>query len=99
VEASVHFRYNQPNPAGSGEHILTSYDKIDDIMFISHMQPCCLEWYKQMDEKRALLDAAIATCDGNCITTILLFIRKTLEFSMYSLVPLQYKCLTGSLSV
>jgi len=53
-------------------------------MFISHMQPCCLEWYKQMDEKRALLDAAIATCDGNCITTILLFIRKTLEFSMYS---------------
>lgn len=48
------------------------------------MQPCCLEWYKQMDEKRALLDAAIATCDGNCITTILLFIRKTLEFSMYS---------------
>lgn len=57
------------------------------------MQPCCLEWYKQMDEKRALLDAAIATCDGNCITTILLFIRKTLEFSMYS----WYYCSTSAL--
>ena len=45
------------------------------------MQPCCLEWYKQMDEKTALLDAAIATWDGNCITKVLLFIRKTLEFS------------------
>ena len=70
-------------------------------MFTSHMQPCCLEWYKQMDEKRALLDAAIATCDGNCITTILLFIRKTLEFSMYSCtttVQVPYRltlCLTG----
>ena len=45
------------------------------------VQPCCLEWYKQMDEKTALLDAAIATWDGNCITKVLLFIRKTLEFS------------------
>ena len=42
-----------------------------------------MEWYKQMDEKTALLDAAIATWDGNCITTVLLFIRKTLEFSKY----------------
>ena len=82
MEAPLHFRYNQPNPAGSGQCIVTSYHAMDDVMFTS--QPCCLEWYKQMDEKRALLDAAIATCDGNCITTILLFIRKTLEFSMCS---------------
>ena len=30
-----------------------------------------------MDQKRALLDAALDTFDGNCITTVLLFIRKT----------------------
>ena len=32
-----------------------------------------------MDQKRALLDAALDTFDGNCITTVLLFIRKTLN--------------------
>ena len=42
-------------------------------------QSYCLEWYKSMDQKRALLDAAIDTYDGNCITTVLLFIRKTLN--------------------
>jgi hypothetical protein len=42
-------------------------------------QSYCLEWYKSMDQKRALLDAALDTFDGNCITTVLLFIRKTLN--------------------
>ena len=32
-----------------------------------------------MEQKRALLDAAIDTFDGNCVMTVLLFIRKTLN--------------------
>ena len=43
------------------------------------MQSYCLEWYKSLEQKQALLDAAIDTYDGNCITTVLLFIRKTLN--------------------
>ena len=43
------------------------------------VQTYCLEWYKNMEQKRALLDAAIDTFDGNCVMTVLLFIRKTLN--------------------
>ena len=48
-----------------------------------------------MEEKRALLDAAVATCDGNCIMTILLFIRRTLDHGKAHLVLfLIEECLT-----
>ncbi len=50
-----------------------------DIISLPLMQSCCLEWYKSPVEKRALLDAAIDSHDGNCIITILLFIRKTVN--------------------
>jgi hypothetical protein len=51
----------------------------DTINRILMGQSYCLEWYKSMEQKRALLDAALDTHDGNCITTVLLFIRKTLN--------------------
>lgn len=43
------------------------------------MQSCCLSWYKTMEEKKELLDQAIATLDGNCIMAVLLFIKKTVD--------------------
>ena len=37
-----------------------------------------------MEEKRALLDAAMETNDGNCITAILLLLKRTVDESMSS---------------
>ena len=34
-----------------------------------------------MSDKRALLDAAIQTYDGNCIMAVLIFMRKTVNQS------------------
>jgi hypothetical protein len=51
----------------------------DTINRILVGQSYCLEWYKSMEQKRALLDAAIDSFDGNCITTVILFIRRTLN--------------------
>ena len=37
-----------------------------------------------MSDKRALLDAAIQTYDGNCIMAVLIFMRKTVNQSRWS---------------
>lgn len=52
------------------------YETINRILL---GQSYSLDWYKTLEEKVALLDAAIATNDGNCIIAILLFIRRTLD--------------------
>ena len=41
-----------------------------------------------MSEKKALLDAAIQTYDGNCITAVLIFMRKTVNQSKLHLYVL-----------
>lgn len=45
-------------------------------------QSCSLDWYKSLAEMRALLDAAIATNDGNCVMAILLHIRRSIEHTL-----------------
>jgi hypothetical protein len=44
-----------------------------------------LEWFKSMSDKRALLDAAIQTYDGNCIMAVLIFMRKTVNQSRWTI--------------
>lgn len=77
VEAPSNYRHNQQDTPGSGEYLSGSHDS--HVTSFTSRQSYCLEWYKSMDQKRALLDAALDTFDGNCITTVLLFIRKTLN--------------------
>ena len=38
-----------------------------------------------MSDKRALLDAAIQTYDGNCIMAVLIFMRKTVNQSRWTI--------------
>ena len=51
-----------------------------------------------MGEKKALMDAAVATNEGNCIMAVNLFIKKTVDECMYISVYLQAPpCLISNL--
>ena len=41
---------------------------------IPHIQPCALDFYKSKEDKKLLLDAALKTLDGNCITKVRMYI-------------------------
>lgn len=47
-------------------------------------QPCVLEVFKSRDDKLALLDEAIKIGDGNALINVLLFIKKTVKYSIFA---------------
>ena len=46
------------------------------------VQSCCLEWFKSLEEKEVLLNAATQTGDGNCIIAVLIYLRRTVNLGI-----------------
>ncbi|CAC5419564.1 VIPAS39 [Mytilus coruscus] len=57
----------------------------DTVQRIINGEQYSLEMYKSKDDKFALLDRAIKLHDGNAITAIILFIKKTIKPSIFNL--------------
>ncbi|KAH3853184.1 spermatogenesis-defective protein 39 homolog [Dreissena polymorpha] len=60
--------------------------KVDDtVKRMLRGQPYSLEAYKGKEEKLELLDKAIATHDGNAITAVVVFLKRTLKDQLFNL--------------
>ncbi|KAL5463580.1 hypothetical protein EMCRGX_G032489 [Ephydatia muelleri] len=68
-----------------------SIDETIDRLLIG--QSCCLEWFKSLEEKEVLLNAATQTGDGNCIIAVLIYLRRTVNldvlFRLFTKAPEQ----------
>lgn len=65
----------------TNEYVSTPIEETIKKMINGHK--FVLENYRTLEEKLALLDSAIETCDGNVILNIILFLKQTLKTNIF----------------